>query len=240
MTAGICYINGRRISISAVSARSYTASKDTYVDVLDNQDGTGTLVYTEVANNAASPALASNSMRIGIVVTGASNIASVASINQGQTDKILPIASSIAYTVTDSIGNLICPRDPNRKMLGFRQVATTQTPITTEVDATGVSMNVIVPANRKVKLTAASNFSCSAAAGAVGTCTVKRSTTTIGFFYTVLTTNDLQENVMRSCFDQPSSGVQSYKLTFTKALGGGTMSNAAAASLPTFLLVELE
>jgi hypothetical protein len=108
MTAMICYINGRRLSISAVTARTFTASKDTYIDVLDNGDGTGTLVYTEATNNAASSALASNSIRIGIIVTGATTIAATTSINQGQESRILPIASSIAYSVTDSIGNLIC------------------------------------------------------------------------------------------------------------------------------------
>lgn len=153
MTAGVCYINGRRISISAVTARSFTASKDTYIDVLDNQDGTGTLVYTEVTNNAASPSLAANSIRIGIIVTGASNIAAAGSVNQGQEDKILPIASSIAYAVTDSLGNLICGRDPARKLLGLRQVTASQASIgTSETDLTGLSIPFIVPTGRKVKI----------------------------------------------------------------------------------------
>jgi len=94
MTSGVLYINGLRISISSVTARTYTASKDTYVDVLSNGDGTGTLVYTEVTNGAASPALAANSLRIGKVVTGASNIAAATSIQQ--------------YAV-DSLGNAVRP-----------------------------------------------------------------------------------------------------------------------------------
>jgi len=129
MTSGTVYINGRRLSISAVVSRTFTASRDTYVDILDNGDGTATLVYTEVTNNNTSPALAANSMRIAIIVTGASNIASAASINQGQVDKVLPIASSIAYTKTDSLGNLICPRDPNRKIIGYRQSLATSAAI---------------------------------------------------------------------------------------------------------------
>jgi hypothetical protein len=153
MTALTCYINGRRITISSVTARSYTASKDTYVDVLDNADGTGTLVYTEVANNAASPALAANSMRLGIVVTGATTIATAASINQGQTDRVLPIASSIAYTVSDSLGNLICNRNANPTLIGFRKLTsgTATTSAATSTLMTGTTLIVKIPAGRKYR-----------------------------------------------------------------------------------------
>jgi hypothetical protein len=155
MTTLVCYINGLPITIAAVTARSFTASKDTYIDVLSNGDNTGTLVYTEVTNNAASPALASNSIRIGIIVTGASNIASVASINQGQETKVLPIASSIPYQVTDSLGNLICPRDPQRRILGTRRIlADFTTASTTPVQVTGLTCPVIVPTGRRVRITA--------------------------------------------------------------------------------------
>ena len=152
MTAATCYINGRRIVIAAIATRTFTASKDTYVDVLDNLDGTGTVVYTEVANNAASPALAANSVRMAIIVSGAT-IAAVGSINQGEDTKVLPIASSIPYAVTDSLGNLICPRDPARKLLGMRQITTSfSTASGTAVAVTGLTVPVIVPLGRKIKI----------------------------------------------------------------------------------------
>lgn len=153
LTSGVVYISGARNTVSAVSGRAFTASKDTYIDVLYSSTGAGTLVYTEVANNAASPALAASSVRIGIIVTGVANIASAASINQGQEDKLLPIASSIPYVVADSLGNLICPRDPNRKLLGYRQITANQTTITTVTDLTGLSVTVSVPSARKIKIT---------------------------------------------------------------------------------------
>lgn len=134
LSAGVCYINGIKQTIAAVATRGYTASKDTYVDALYNASGTATIVYTEVATNAASPALAANSIRLGIVVTGASNIANVGAINQGQTDKVLPIVSGNPYTTTESLGNLICPRDPNRRILAYRQLITQ-----TNINAAGVS-----------------------------------------------------------------------------------------------------
>jgi hypothetical protein len=73
MTSGIYYCNGKRISLAAVTARSYTASKDTYVIA----DDAGTLTYTEVANGGTPPTLASNQMFIAMVVTGASAITKV-------------------------------------------------------------------------------------------------------------------------------------------------------------------
>ncbi|MCC6477580.1 hypothetical protein IT157_11050, partial [bacterium] len=79
MTAGIVCIGGQIVSVDAVANRSFTASKDTYVDV----DNTGTLYYTEVTNNADSPSLTSGRMRIAVITTGASNIASAGGICQG-------------------------------------------------------------------------------------------------------------------------------------------------------------
>ena len=154
MTAVTCYINGRRGTISAVTARSFTASKDTYVDIL-NSSGTFSLVYTEVTNNAASPALAANSIRLAIIVTGASNIAAAGSVNQGEETKVLPIASSIPYQTTDSLGNLICPRDPTRKVLGYRQLLASTAASTTsgaQQAILGLSCPVVVPAGRRVRV----------------------------------------------------------------------------------------
>lgn len=155
MTSGVVYIAGRRLTVASASG-TVTASKDTYFDVLDPGSGTvGTLVNTSgniVNNNAASPALAASSIRIGIVVSGASNIANVAAINQGQNDRVLPIASSVPYCVTDSLGNLICPRDPQSRIIGYRQVTTSQnTTSTSVVQLTGLAAPIIASTSpRKV------------------------------------------------------------------------------------------
>lgn len=151
MTAGVAYIGGKRLVIAAITARSFTASKDTYIDL----DTSGSPTYTEVTNNAASPALTSGYIRIGIIVTGASNIAAVGSVNQGQENKVLPIASSVPYAVTDSLGNLICPRDPNRRILAYREITTDfTTTSSTPVAITGLSnIPFIMPSTRRVKIT---------------------------------------------------------------------------------------
>lgn len=242
MTAMICYINGRRISISAVTARSFTASKDTYIDVLDNADGTGTLVYTEVTNNAASPALAANSIRIGIIVTGASNIASVASVNQGEETKLLPIASSIPYAVTDSLGNIINPRDPNRRVLGYRKATGGQgTSSDTYVDLTSVNLVCNIPAGRKVKITA--NFvsvynTTSGSGGEINIYDVTSSVQLANSACIVRGTNDLTNLVPSLIYTPPASGVRNFKCQF-KRITGGTFNTNVSATQPSYLMVEL-
>lgn len=101
ISAGTCYITSILQTIGAVATRTYTASKDTYVDALYSSTGTATIVYTEVANNAAAPALAASSIRLGKVITGASSISS---------------ATSILQVGIDSLKNLIYPRKAGTKL----------------------------------------------------------------------------------------------------------------------------
>lgn len=155
MSDGYVWINGRRLRVNVVRSRTFTASVDTYVDFSDNGDGTAKVTYTTTTNNAAtgSPTLASGSLRNAIIISGASAIAAATSINQGQETMILPIVSSIPYSVTDSLGNLICPRDPNRRVLGYRQIIADSTlTSSTHTQIVGLSVPVIIPANRKARV----------------------------------------------------------------------------------------
>ena len=85
MTSGQYYSNsGILLPITAVTSRAFTASRDTYVSIGQN----GSLGYSEVANNAAQPALPSNSNWLAKVVTSASAVTSVTDMRQ-----TAPIAS---------------------------------------------------------------------------------------------------------------------------------------------------
>lgn len=244
MTSGVMYINGRRLTATTVTARSFTASKDTYVDASDNGDGTALLTYTEVANNAASPALAANSVRIAIVITGASSIANAGSVNQGEESKILPIASSIPYAVTDSLGNLICPRDPNRKLLGQRIITTTfASSSLTPVQITGLSVPVIVPANRKVKVSIIGDSMENNTANSYAQVNIYEGTVAGG--------TQLARNVVRAAVGSmpvPLATHHIYTPTTTSltynaslnALTSGQASINAATAYPIKLIVELE
>ncbi len=71
MSAGVAYVLGSRVNKSA-QTKTYTASKDTYID-LSNK---AVVTYVEVANNASAPAVTANSMRLWKTVTSGSAITS--------------------------------------------------------------------------------------------------------------------------------------------------------------------
>lgn len=95
----VFYINGRRYSGSSIANKTYTASKDTYVDITGNSDGSVTVAYNEVANGAAAPSLAANYLRVAKVVTSGAAI------------------TSVVQSHIDSLGNLIYP-----EMAGTKRV----------------------------------------------------------------------------------------------------------------------
>lgn len=140
------YISGKRYTATSIASKTYAASSDTYVDI----DTTGTVLYTPVANNAASPALAANSIRAAIVVTSG---AAITVINQGSVTATAPTVSSSVLTVSDSLGNPICPSTPNPTLIGYRQITSDfATASTTAVQVTGLSCPVIIPTGRRVRI----------------------------------------------------------------------------------------
>ena len=73
ITAGTAYITQALISVDAVVANGFTASKDTYVDVGND----GVVTYTETVIDAGAPALAADAIRLYKVVTDGTTITSI-------------------------------------------------------------------------------------------------------------------------------------------------------------------
>lgn len=115
MSAAILYINGRRLEVSSVTARAFTASRDTYVFITDNLDGTASLVYTEVTNNANPPAIPSDSIQLAMLVTNGSSITKVFGLAARNPDEVM--RCTILAGVSDT---LIVPNILSRKYLEFR------------------------------------------------------------------------------------------------------------------------
>ena len=70
ITSGVSYIRGKRVSTSAQTDHTFTASKDTYVDLDKNMNFT----YKEETLGAAEPAVTANSLRIMKIVTDGTKI----------------------------------------------------------------------------------------------------------------------------------------------------------------------
>lgn len=83
ISSGVVYINGRRLTLNAAS-KTFTASKDTYVDVVAlSGSNTATLSYTEVNSGVSGSAPVSNGLHIGMVQT---HTASITRLVQAGTD----------------------------------------------------------------------------------------------------------------------------------------------------------
>lgn len=122
MSAGVLYVSGNRVPLSAIGTRAFTANRDTYIDF----SSSGTVSYTEVSNGAAAPTLAAGRTRNAVIVTGASSITAII-----QKDR-------------DSLGNLVCNRKPVAKESSAPRVnlittATSVTPDTTNHDVIAVT-----------------------------------------------------------------------------------------------------
>lgn len=153
-SGGTIYVNGYRTIVAAVGSNTFTANSDTYIYV----DYLGNITYNPVANNAASPSAVANAILIAIVTTGAS---AILSINQGGVTQTVPVASSVYYSVSDSLGNLIYPTNPTLKTIGYRQITSTlDTGSASPVIAPGLSAACIVPGGSNVEV----SFMCGAVA----------------------------------------------------------------------------
>ena len=235
MTSGVVYIGGKRIAVTAIAAANVVASKDTYVDI----SNAGAVTYTggnSVTNNAASPSLAASSIRLGIIISGASSIASVAAVNQGQENKVLPIATGTPYAVTDSLGNLICPRDPGRKILGYRRLISNASPgVIAETVIADLRVPVIIPAGRKIKITGY----LFAVAGVTGIAIIliRNGTTTAGTL--MARTNCISTNVSlyAEAIDSTLAGSQNFCASIQSTAGNPTISSGAGSA--SWIKIEL-
>ncbi len=159
-------------------------------------------------------------------------------MNQGQEDKVLPIASSIAYAVTDSLGNLICPRDPQRKLLGYKQIVANQGSVTSVTDVTGLAIPFIAPTGRKIKVTSYAQIG-----NATGSQTnfnqITEGATELqaGDVVNIATGTGNPVTLTLERILTPSAGLHTYKLRAANA--GGTTTVVATSTAPTFIKVEL-
>ena len=100
ISAGTAYVNGFRVNKSATT-KTYTANRDTYVDL--NQ--TGTFTYSEVTVDGAAPAVAANSIRLAKVRTDGSTITTVTDeSNQQVPGLVIPVNFRTGLQVSRDVG----------------------------------------------------------------------------------------------------------------------------------------
>lgn len=116
ITAGTAYVNGKRAVVSAVNSHTFTASKDTYVDV----DYNGSITYVPVANGAETPAVTSNSTRLMKVVTSGTAITSYTDMRtlSPLKDRVCAFAAYDNRVGAQTAANTIVPLNTKRYDLG--------------------------------------------------------------------------------------------------------------------------
>lgn len=122
--------------------------------------------------------------------------------------------------------------------LGYAQVTTSQTGISTETDLTSLAATVTVAALRRIKITGHGLLQAATSAGAV-VGRIKESTTTLGRFGGgMIDANNGTLLSDGSVVITPTAGSHTYKLTLEKESGGNTATLLADATFPAFILVE--
>lgn len=95
--SGIAYILGTRV-VKDSTAKTYTASRHTYVDLSNN----GTYTYSEVAINGSEPSTATNSIRLARVSTDSTTVLSVRDDRVTEISIAAGSAGSLADTDADT------------------------------------------------------------------------------------------------------------------------------------------
>lgn len=140
--------------------------------------------------------------------------------------------TTVDYTVSP-LGNY--PSAPT--LLGYAEVTSNQTGITTEVDLTGLTVTVTVPAGgRRVKITGYCEVSTTGTAGRT-TMYIKESTTKLQQASALNAIASSGANINCQAVILPSAGSHTYKLSMEST--SGTSNTATSASAPAYILAEL-
>lgn len=128
------------------------------------------------------------------------------------------------------------PSQPSGMALGYAEVTANQAGITTEVDLTGLTVTVTVPAGRRIKITGHVGYFNDTVNGGF-LLNIKEGATVLNRFisYETQASNGVTNHAEAVIL--PTAGTHTYKLTGTRAVVG-TVTVEAAATIPSFILVE--
>lgn len=120
--------------------------------------------------------------------------------------------------------------------LGYAQVTTNQSSITTEVDLTSLSVTVTVPSGARIRIHACVSVSNNGTDGRT-TVYIKESTTKLGTgsVHNAVASSDSTINAF--VILSPSAGSHTYKLS--AEANAGTSNTSSSSTAPSFILVEL-
>lgn len=122
-------------------------------------------------------------------------------------------------------------------VLAQAQTTTAQTGITTLVDLTGLSVNVVVPAGRTLKITGQTYLYTSTTNDEI-TMSISEGATVLASIPSTAPLGGRGWYQYNSVIVSPSAGAHTYKLQGAVTSGAGTVTNNSAATRPSFIVVE--
>jgi hypothetical protein len=225
----VAYVNGKKVS-PASTPHTYTASKDTYVDLKDD----GTYAYVEVANGATSGMTlttnsdGSNALRIAAVVTSGSAV------------------TAVTQSLFDNLGNRVYNTSPQRKLIGYGERAASSPNTTSHsyVD-TGIFCTALINAGDEVRVTVWASRLQNSIDGqntflAVyddGTGSALTGTELAQSIGSTAAANGLIASVTVSRVYSPSAGSHTYRVAL--AVDGGTGTLAVDTASRAYVSVEI-
>ncbi len=131
------------------------------------------------------------------------------------------------------------PKNVAGGTLGYAQVVADQTGITTETDLTGLSVAVTVGASRRIRVTA-SGLVTNTVAQDEFILHIKEGATVLqrAAYDSFINATSRPVAVERSVILTPTAGAHTYKLSLLRNQGTGTLTLAAGATYPAFILCE--
>lgn len=108
MTGGFICFSGVRTAISSIASRTFTPSKDTYIDIPSNN---GTPSYPEVANSAAEPVLTAGCIRVAAISTDTNGIVGIRQFGVGPYNTFIYQQNPVLKTMFLPSGNFFRSSD---------------------------------------------------------------------------------------------------------------------------------
>jgi hypothetical protein len=121
--------------------------------------------------------------------------------------------------------------------LGYAEVTANQGSITTVVDLTDLSVTVTIAPGRRIRISAFTAFA-STVADDTAELLIKEGATQLNRADVIQRPADVPSTAIAFYVGNPTAGSHTYKLAALRGAGTGTLTMAASATNPAFLLVE--
>lgn len=227
---------GRQLKITGfVHQFARTAGTATYTELVIQKDGAEIQRFTAGMNNTYTGACA----LVVDVPTAGAHTYKLRAVSDGT---VTMTATSVrpAFILVEDITGIATTERGASSTLGYAEVTANQGSITTPAtDLTGLSVTVVVPDGRRIKVTGQIRGVASSVNDDRALFHVRESTTTLNSV--VLATDPAGGNTGMGgqvlWVGSPSAGSHTYKLSMESA-DSGTLTMNAAATFPAFILVE--